>query len=77
MKRFFKPGEPVFHRRLGFGTIVAEWGSWIDVDPGHGKELTINGGNVFEVEFSNGSRRAVSGDSLELDCRLELAGKNR
>jgi hypothetical protein len=77
MKRSFKPGDPVFHRRLGFGTIVEAWGGWLDIDPEHGKELTINGGNIFEVEFSGSGRRSVSGASLQLDHRRELAGKNR
>ena len=78
MKRSsFQPGEPVFHRRLGFGTIIEQWGSWLDIDPEHGKELSINGGNIFEVEFRNAGRRAVNGDCLQPDHRRELAGGNR
>ena len=73
----FKPGDPVYHSRLGFGVVIEKWGSWVDIDPEYGKALAINGGNIFEVEFSNAGRRAVSGDSLELDCRRELTGKNR
>jgi len=75
MKRSFKSGDPVFHKRLGFGTIIAEWGSWTDIDPEHGKELAINGGNIFEVEFSNAGRRAVSGDSLQPDHRRPASRK--
>jgi hypothetical protein len=77
MKRSFKPGDPVYHSRLGYGTVVEAWGSWLDLDPEHGKELVINGGNIFEVEFSNAGRRAVSGDCLQPDHRRELAVKNR
>lgn len=75
MKGSFKAGDGVYHSRLGFGTIVEQWGSWTDLDTEHGKELTINGGNVFEVEFSNAGRRAVSGDSLQPDHRRPVSRK--
>ena len=42
MKRSFKPGDPVYHSRLGFGVIVEQWGAWVDIDE-RGKELAING----------------------------------
>jgi hypothetical protein len=34
MKRSFKPGQPVYHQRLGRGVVVEEWGAWVDVDDG-------------------------------------------
>lgn len=73
MKSAFKPGDSVYHCRLGFGVVIEKWGSWIDVGPEDGKELSINGGNIFEVEFSGSGRRAVSGDSLQPDHRREAS----
>ena len=65
MKKLFKVGDPVYHSRLGFGVVLEQWGSWIDIDE-RGKELTVNGEAIFDVKFDGSGIRAVSGDSLSL-----------
>jgi hypothetical protein len=71
MKRF-KPGDPVYHSRLGFGVIVEEWGCWLDSDPNHGgTELAVNGAGIFEVHFDGAGRRSVNGDTLQPNYRRE------
>ena len=60
----FKPGESVYHSRLGVGTIVAEWGCWVDTDPEYENDLVINGAGIFEVEFSDSGQRSVNAESL-------------
>jgi hypothetical protein len=64
MNRLFRPGDLVYHQRLGRGTIVEQWGCWTAVEPDSGKTETINGANIYEVEFETGGRRSVS------SCRL-------
>jgi hypothetical protein len=65
MKGSFKAGEVVYHSRLGEGTILDEWGSWIDLDE-RGKELLVNGAGIFEVQFKSGESRSINGCWLSL-----------
>jgi hypothetical protein len=59
MKQSFKAGDIVSHSRLGEGTILDEWGSWIDLDE-HGNELPVNGSGVYEVQFKTGRTLSVN-----------------
>lgn len=60
----FKPGDLVYHQRLGCGRIVEEWGAFVDTNPDSGKLLAASGRGIYEVEFETGGRRSVNG------CRL-------
>jgi hypothetical protein len=64
MKRTFKPGEAVYHLRLGLGVAVEEWGAWIDVDD-RGNQLAVNGVGIFEIQFENGRKRSINADWLQ------------
>jgi hypothetical protein len=63
MKRSFKPGQLVYHQRLGRGVVVEEWGTWVEVVD-RGKQLPINGKGIFEVQFSDGGQRSINGTFL-------------
>jgi len=63
MKESFKPGQSVYHERLGRGVVIEEWGAWLDVDD-RGKQLPINGKGIFEVKFSAGGQRSINGTFL-------------
>jgi hypothetical protein len=64
VKRTFKPGEIVYHLRLGVGLVVEEWGSWVDVDD-RGNRLVVNGAGVFEVQFQTGRLRSINAHWLQ------------
>jgi len=69
MTSVMKTGKPrvrfvVSASRLGRDTIVEQWGCWTAVEPDSGKSETINGVNIYEVEFETCGRRSVS------SCRL-------
>jgi hypothetical protein len=71
----FKPGDSVYHSRLGVGTIVAEWGYWTDLDPEHGNELIVNGAKIFDVEFRDSGRRSVNAERLIPATALDGDGR--
>jgi hypothetical protein len=62
-KRSFKSGDAVRHSRLGVGTVVDEWGAWVEVND-LGKALEMNGAGIYDVEFTNHGRRSVKADWL-------------
>jgi hypothetical protein len=35
------------------GTVLEEWGCWTALEPDSGKSETINGVNIYEVEFES------------------------
>jgi hypothetical protein len=72
MKGSFKPGQPVYHQRLGRGVVLEEWGAWLDVDD-RGNELPINGKGIFEVKFSAGGQRSINGTFLQAAGRAGSA----
>ena len=61
-------GEVVYHSRLGEGTILDEWGSWIDLDE-RGTELPIKGAGIYEVQFKTGRTLSVNRCWLALGSR--------
>ncbi|SRR5258707_10429219 len=73
--RQFKPGDSVYHSRLGFGVIIEAWGCWVDVDPEHGNEMVVNGARIFDVEFRDSGRRSVNGEVLVLATTLDGDGR--
>jgi hypothetical protein len=64
MKQAFKPGEVVYHLRLGIGVVVESWGSWVDVDD-RGNRLVVNGAGVIEVQFENGRLHSINAHWLQ------------
>jgi hypothetical protein len=67
-RQSFRAGEVVYHSRLGEGTILDEWGSWIDLDE-RGNELPVNGAGIYEVEFKTGRTLSVNRCWLALGSR--------
>ncbi len=63
VKRSFKPGQSVYHQRLGRGVVVEEWGAWVEVDD-RGNQLAVNGKGIFEIQFPNGGQRSINGTFL-------------
>jgi hypothetical protein len=55
MKRSLKPGQPVYHQRLGRGVVVEEWGAWVDVDD-RGNQLAVNGKGIPRPTLSTPHR---------------------
>lgn len=73
MKRSFKPGQPVYHARLGRGIIIQEWGDWLAVDE-RGNALSVNGRGVYEVQFKTGRTLSVNRWWLALGPRAVSTG---
>ena len=73
MKRSFKPGQPVYHERLGRGVVVEEWGAWVDVDE-RGNELPVNGAGIYEVQFRTGRTLSVNRRWLALGSPAVVSG---
>ena len=72
-RRSFKAGDIVSHSRLGEGTILDEWGSWIDLDE-RGNELPVNGAGIFEVQFKSGESRSINSCWLSRAAGQAISG---
>jgi hypothetical protein len=59
MKQTYKAGQLVRHPRLGVGVVIDGWGSWIDRDD-CGRELPVNGKEIYEVKFRDAGQLAVN-----------------
>ena len=70
-RQSFKAGDIVY--RLGEGTILDEWGSWIDLDE-RGNELPVKGAGIYEVQFKTGRTLSVNRCWLALGSRAVESG---
>jgi hypothetical protein len=60
----FDPGTQCTINGWAAGTVVGEWGCWTAAEPESGKPETINGANIYDVEFETGGRRSVNASRL-------------
>ena len=66
----FDPGTQCTINGWAAGTVVGEWGCWTAAEPESGKPETINGANIYDVEFETGGRRSVNASRLRpIDLR--------
>jgi hypothetical protein len=72
MKRSFKPGQLVYHERLGRGVVLEEWGSFVDIDD-RGNELPVSGKGIFEVKFPASGQHNINGTFLQAADRAGSA----